>query len=97
MEFVIALSLKVVLVQNFTLRSAKPCNNIKILLSKQAAPPFFNSISTKIVNKKKKACWQWIHIRNTEYKNPSTFIFHFRSLIYGILLYIGKTEKKMNV
>ena len=53
MEFVIA-SLKVVLVQNFTLRSAKPCNNIKILLSKQAAPPFFNSISTKIVNKKKK-------------------------------------------
>ena len=89
MEFVIA-SLKVVLVQNFTLRSAKPCNNIKILLSKQAAPPFFNSISTKIVNKKKKkACWQWIHIRNTKYKNPSAFIFHFRSLIYGIPLYIG--------
>ena len=40
MEFVIA-SLKVVLVQNFTLRSAKPCNNTKNVAEQASSTSIF--------------------------------------------------------
>jgi len=86
MAFVIALSLKVVLAQNFTLRPSKSCNNIK--KGGEHASSAFNELliltALKVYRSKirKYTGDEYINLKNTVHAVKR--LFHFRSLSYVI-------------
>jgi len=82
MAFVIALSLKVVLAQNFTLRPSKSCNNIK--KGGEHASSAFNELLILTAQKqiRKYAGDEYINLKNTVHAVKR--LFHFRSLSYVI-------------